>query len=925
MTLLHFNARSVLRRWDEISAEMLASSADVFCISESWVTDPIDFAHYALPNYATFGSCRPSKKGGGVLLCVKDCLRPAACRGATDVSPSDAYNICAVKLLGLTQPTLVVGVYRPPDACVADTEAFFDDLSLLIDQQPPSIAVLVAGDFNIAIEGDVPPAQPRLDVPGGEGLLAQFAADYGLTQLVHQPTRGSRVIDLVLASVALSASIVSAQPPVASSDHSSQIIYTPFLTRRVKSHRAAEKVNVTDFDTLRAMLAHVKWREIFASSRDVDDYVAVFSSVLNEAMEKSSYVRRRRPCTRNLPRSVLKLIQRKKVMWARSQATGDRAAYHQARNACRAAINDFYCSYERTLIEGANRKKFFSYVSSQLKGPNCQQNCTLNGTMSGEETAEKFSAEFASNFSAAGTLLNEEELAGLADDGGLLLNCTQGDVTEALQSCANSAAGPDGVSFTTIKKLANVLAAPLTIIFQQSLAQGLFPTKWKMANVIPIYKGKGDKSSAASYRPVSLCPCFGKLLETIVKKQLERHVDMHAPLSSTQHGFRAGRSTTSNLLACDARIADLVNQSKPYDIITFDFRRAFDRVPHADMLAALADVGLQHTSLKWFSSYFSDRQQRVVVAGTSSEPKGVTSGVVQGSVLGPLCFSIFINPLLVRLADLLPNSSFAYADDVKFVIGTTEKDYALASSAITVLSAWAVKHNMPLSLEKCVVLYCGCNNPARQYTLGGAVMPSTLTFKDLGIVKAPIKIYQDHYNQMVANCRRTSGMVRRCFRSRDARLQWQAFNAYVRPCLMYGSCAWSPLYRKDVNLVEGVQQRFTKWLPGFSHLSYNERLRRLNTLSLEHARQCADVTYIFKCLRGLHGVRLEDIGLALSFNNERSGRVRLQQRVITNNKAAALFSFRACKEWNRLPLAIADAVSLRLFTQALHIMYSSRY
>ena len=174
----------------------------------------------------------------------------------------------------------------------------------------------------------------------------------------------------------------------------------------------------------------------------------------------------------------------------------------------------------------------------------------------------------------------------LPSSDGMLFNCTSIDIMKAINSYANTAAEPDGISFSMIKRIAPVILQPLLIIFQQSLAQGSFPTTWKSANITALYKGKGEKTAAASYKQVSLCSCFGKVLEKIVKEQLQQQIEKVYPLSSCQHGFRAGRSTVSNLLSCDSVIADLINDRKPYDIISFDFQRAFDKVPHNSLLKA---------------------------------------------------------------------------------------------------------------------------------------------------------------------------------------------------------------------------------------------------------------------------------------------------------------------------------------------------
>ena len=136
------------------------------------------------------------------------------------------------------------------------------------------------------------------------------------------------------------------------------------------------------------------------------------------------------------------------------------------------------------------------------------------------------------------------------------------------------------------------------------------------------------------------------------------------------------------MLACDSLIANLVNAHKSYDIITFNFQQAFDKGPRHLLLEALKGQQLHKTSLKWIASFLSGRTQ-VIVNGTVSNTFAVTSGVVQGSVLGPTFCAIFID-LLQQLDQLMPGSPFAFAD-IKFVTDASEQGFALAQRAANVI------------------------------------------------------------------------------------------------------------------------------------------------------------------------------------------------------------------------------------------------
>jgi ribonucleases P/MRP protein subunit RPP40 len=427
---------------------------------------------------------------------------------------------------------------------------------------------------------------------------------------------------------------------------------------------------------------------------------------------------------------------------------------------------------------------------------------------------------------------------------------------------------------------------------------------------VPLYKGKGARNSPSSYRPISLCSCVSKLLERVVSDQLIRHISLVRPLSASQHGFRAGRSTVSNLLACDAAIASFLDKREPFDIISFDFERAFDKVPHDLLLQTLGELNLHPCSLRWFNSFLRNRTQRVIIGKAASITFDVTSGVPQGSVLSPTLFCIFIDSLLRSLSELIGTDNLAYADDLKFVTGTSVFMYHTAQQVVHLVGDWAVNHRMTVSVVKSGVLHCGADNPERPYDLDGRPLPKLEQLKDLGVLRSTTATYSDHINSLVPACNRLCGALQRVFRSREPRLLWSAFQTYVKPKIMYAAPVWSPFLKNDVTAVERVQRRFTKRLAGMSSLTYSERLTALNATTLENERRMADMVLLHRCLHGQCDYKLSDIGIALSANNERSGKVRFEQSRHVLRISSNLFSHRAVREWNSLPCDITSRPSL---------------
>ena len=221
---------------------------------------------------------------------------------------------------------------------------------------------------------------------------------------------------------------------------------------------------------------------------------------------------------------------------------------------------------------------------------------------------------------------------------------------------------------------------------------------------------------------------------------------------------------------------------------------------------------------------------------------------------------------------------------------------------------------MPLSIEKCGVLHCEPHQPRNFYLLCGYVLPTVDTFVDLGVVRTSDGGYVSHCQMVASKAAKMSGAIRHVFRSANKELLRTAFRCYIIPILMYCLQVWCPSLRRDIELIEKVQRRFTKRICGLQHLSYHERLQSLGALSLQHLRTYLDLITLYKLL---HNNTATCFGLSLATARTRGGGIRLQQLRARTRNASALFNCRVPTIWNSLPLNLISTMSLLVFKRNL--------
>ena len=672
-----------------------------------------------------------------------------------------------------------------------------------------------------------------------------------------------------------------------------------------------------DYEAMSDYLDNVDWQQLLVANLTPDTIWSAFCEILDSAIDlfvPCTDVRPRKNVkTRQYPRHIRKLLSRKLILWRKFKSNRTDAAakarYKELEADCRDAIRNYEIHRETKVINSGNIGDFYNHVNKRMtsrskigtlttpSGEIVQSDTDkanlLNGYFASVCTQDDGSQPHFTPRVAAGDGINSitfDELKLVA-------------AVRRMKTKRPTSSGPDGYPVTLLRNTVGVLAQPLSDMFTSFMSVSKLPSSWKTAHVTPIYK-KGPSSDPANYRPISQTSVFCKLLERVVVADVTSYMMQKGLITKHQHGFINRRSTATNLLESLSDWTLTIDNKSTQTVIYVDFSKAFDSVSRPKLITKLEGYGVSGDLLHLISDFLSQRTQRTRVGSSLSDSVGLSSGIVQGSCLGPLLFLIFINDL----AEIFDSSVTPklYADDVKlYTTIESSCDSDRLQQNIDRLVHWAGTWQLGISIKKCQALNVGTRQRTSElfaeYNIDTNQLPVCDTVVDLGVTVDSELKFSEHIHNMVRKAMTRSYLLSKCFLSRDRTTLVKAFVVYVRPILEYCSSVWSPHLVQDIEAIERVQRRFTKRLRGLWNIGYEQRLQIVGLERLDVRRLRFDLVMTYKITFGLTCLNFDEFFKWSPCDKTRGHDYKFYVSGASCDTRKYFFAVRVVQPWNTLP------------------------
>jgi hypothetical protein len=901
--LINTNSIKSITKTTQLKTTIQSNNPDIMFLVETKIDENYPTYSFLPPNYNAIRKDR-SIHGGGVLIAFRDDI---VAEPLTNLN-SNCEIVWTKVHFTRNKSIYFASYYRPPNDHLQLLEALHESLTKLYRTQKIPPNVVIAGDFNLP---DINWSKQQITnnrTASKHNKLLEIINKFGLQNMLNNPTRidSGNILDLILTSNP--SIIVNTHTTPGMSDHEAvtfNVNLNPVRNRKpphkIFQYKSANWDKLKDdINQLTSTYFHRN-----PNSRDINENWNFFRNNLTSLVDRNIPSRNTK-AKAHLPwitREIIRMQRKRNKSHKKAKQTGrnsDWEKFRQLRRQASKAAAKSYSDYLNNHIGESlktNPKQFWSFMKVNKREcigiPTLQTNGQI--ITNDRDKANTLNNHFSSVFTQEIYPIPKLSPSVYSDIPFLEIGI-DGVVKQLKNINQNKATGPDELPARVLKEAAAEITPIITHIFQQSYNTSKLPDDWLQALVTPIHK-KSLKSDPANYRPISLTCILCKVMEHIILSNMWKHLHKHNILLHFQHGFQSGLSCESQLIETVHDWITAMDNKSQIDAILLDFAKAFDKVPHKRLLSKLAFYGITGNTKNWIKSFLSHRKQRVSVNGALSDNTCVTSGVPQGSVLGPVLFLLYINDINNNIQS--PIRLFA-DDSIIYRIIKSETDNNILQSDLIQLQTWSNKWQMEFNIPKCVHLPITNKTKPRlhSYSLCGVPLSTVSSHPYLGIKLDTKLTWANHITDIASKSSKVLGMIKRTLGPCKPNVKETAYNMLVRPKLEYASPIWNPHTTTQIKHLEKVQHCAARFVKN-NHRRQTATTDLIATLgwpTLERRRIIKQAMTFYKILNNIINITPPP-GL-LKPSKNRGHYIATRCRINT-----AVFSFypRAIRIWNMIP------------------------
>ena len=819
---IHFNSRSMTKNFDQITAYLssISHNFSAIALTETWLS-PDNESLFCLDGYNFVNKNRLTGKGGGVGLFLRNELDYII---RNDLN-SD-FSTCETVFVEINVPkgqNVIVGVlYRPPKSNVDNYLTYFDSLLKRLSKENKQIYLL--GDYNLDL----------LKVNSNKVLsIMNIISLYGFYVQINIPTRISKtsatLIDNILANTnELQSGVLYSSI----TDHLPVFCFKKGCSKSYNNQTCTyRKLTPSAIENFKKDLYRADWNECYKSD-DVDSaynsFIALFLDLYNKHFPLVTMKRKKKNKRPWVTKKILKMIKKKNKLYKKfctSRLASDERKFKIFRNNLITTLRTSKQEYYKSILKmnKNNIKKTWQTINKLLgkKKSTIPSSFNDNGQTytDPKDIANKFNEYFINigkltSHSIPRSVKSFKYYCNIKNVKSFFVSPVLAseilDVSKSLR--VNASSGVDDISCKVVKQVIHAIVLPLVHICNLSFVTGKVPLKLKESKVIPVFKNK-DPSKFENYRPISILPCFSKILERLMYNRLYRFLTLNNLLSNSQFGFRSKHSCEHVLIKACERILKSFKDKQFIIGVFLDLSKAFDTMDHSILLTKLKLYGVRGVAYEWFSDYLSNRNQHTYLNNVSSETSNITIGVPQGSILGPLLFLLYINDL-PKSSNVL--SFYQFADDTSIFYSSNNQNhtFTVLNDELANVSDWLKANKLSLNIRK--TKWVNFNrNPNRGNSINknnensnSEIYDNTINVDSnlyidnnlitqcsstnfLGVTINKTLTWKDHIDNILLKTSRNVGLIWRLRNSLHKENLITLYNSLVLPYLNYCNTVWA--------------------------------------------------------------------------------------------------------------------------------------